>query len=201
MTQVDYYDYEPTVTLLRPVAFIGHPGCATSEIVYDLAALTGLALHDLDRRIEHEVGQNLWAYARQHGAHALRQQQAALLPGVLAQQPPGLILLGEGVVLDLELLSQVKAWTVLVFLELPAAACYWALRQRIRQHEGTLMHPWLPDRLDDVQDLWPFLERMQPVMAAAEHRIRTAGQSVHEVVLTLQGLLATLGTHRGSRND
>ena len=57
MPQAGYYDYAPTVALSRPVACIGHPGCAYREVVYDLAALTGLPLHDLDHRIEHEVGQ------------------------------------------------------------------------------------------------------------------------------------------------
>ena len=48
MTEAGYYDYAPTVALSRPVACIGHPACAYREVVYDLAALTGLPLNDFE---------------------------------------------------------------------------------------------------------------------------------------------------------
>ena len=53
MTAPDYYDYAPTTTLGRPVVCAGHPGAGYREVVYDLAALTGLPLHDVDHLIEH----------------------------------------------------------------------------------------------------------------------------------------------------
>ena len=56
-----------------------------------------------------------------------------------------------------------------------------------------LMHPWLPDRLDDPQDLQPFLELLRPLATVANHVIDMEGQGVHEVVLSLQKLLPALG--------
>ena len=194
MTQADYYDYAPTVTLQRPVACIGHPGSAYREIAYDLAALTGLPLHDLDHRIEHEAGQELWSYARQHGSDALRELEDALLPGLLSQTPPGIIVLGEGALRSPMQLDVVRAYASLVFFRLPLTACYWALRRRLEQRGGVLMHPWLPDHLQEPRDLQPFLEGLQPVVDAADHVINMDGQRVHETVLALQVLLPSLGT-------
>ena len=82
MTEPGYYDYSPTVALRRAVACCGHPGSGYREVVYDLAALTGLPLHDMDRRIEHEVGQSQWSWVREHGLDNLHDLQASLLPSV-----------------------------------------------------------------------------------------------------------------------
>ena len=193
MTQAGYYDYAPTVALSRPVACIGHPGCAYREVVYDLAALTGLPLHDLDHRIEHEVGQSQWSYARQRGREQLHRHEMALLPGLLSQLPAGLIVLGEGALRDPEQLALVQAGAAIVFFRMPMTACYWALRRNSKQRDGMLMHPWLPDRLDDPQDLQPFLELLRPLATVADHVIDMEGQGVHEVVLSLQKLLPALG--------
>lgn len=193
MTQADYYGYSPTVTLQCPVACIGHPGSAYREIAYDLAALTGLPLHDFDHRIEHEAGQDIWSYARQHGSDALRKLEDALLPGLLSQTPPGIIVLGEGALHSPVQLDVVRSHASLVFFHLPLTTCYWALRRRLEQRGGVLMHPWLPDHLEEPQDLQPFLERLQPVAEAADHVIDMDGQRVHETVLALQALLPSLG--------
>jgi len=199
MTQAGYYDYTPTVTLLRPVAFIGHPGCAYREVAYDLAALTGLTLHDFDHRIEHEAGQNLWSFARQHGNDELYRLEEALLPGLLTQSPPGIIVLGEGALHSPEQLARLQAQAALVFFHLPRTTCYWALRHRLEERGGVLMHPWLPDSLDGPQDLKPFLECARPAVAAADHVIDMDSHHVHDVVLALQMLLPALA-QRGSEH-
>lgn len=196
MTQAGYYDYTPTVTLLRPVAFIGHPGCAYREVAYDLAALTGLTLHDFDHRIEHEAGQNLWSLARQRGSDELYRLEEALLPGLMAQSPPGIIVLGEGALHRVEQLTRVQTKATLIFFHLPRTTCYWTLRHRLAERGGVLMHPWLPDRLDGPQDLQPFLEGIRPVAAAADHVVDMAGQGVHEIVLELQQQLPALDSRR-----
>jgi shikimate kinase len=196
MTQAGYYDYTPTVTLLRPVALIGHPGCAYREVAYDLAALTGLTLHDFDHRVEHDVGQTLWSFARQNGRDELYRLEEALLPGLLTQSPPGIIVLGEGALHRPEQLTRVQAQATLLFFHLPRTTCYWALRRRQEERGGVLMHPWLPDRLDGPQDLQPFLEGMRPAAAAADRVVDMEGQGVHEVVLELQQWLPALDKRR-----
>lgn len=201
MTEADYYDYAPTVALSRSVACAGHPGSNYREIVYDLAALTGLPLHDLDRRVEHEVGQTLWSYAREHGRTSLHQLVTTLLPGVLAQSPPGLVVLGEGALLDKVQLELVMTHASLVFFQLPQASCYWALRRGSEQRGGVLMHPWLPDQLDDPQLLQSLCDGQRPALAAADHVVNLSDLGVHEAVLTLQGLLPGLGSANVSRKE
>lgn len=60
MSDSSYYDYHPTVQLARPLALGGVPGAPYREVGHHLATLTGLTLIDLDRWIEHQVGQSLW---------------------------------------------------------------------------------------------------------------------------------------------
>jgi hypothetical protein len=116
----------------------------------------------------------------------------------LSQSPPGLIVLGEGALRHPEQLARVRARAAIVFFRLPVTACYWALRRNSQQRDGMLMHPWLPDRLDGPRDLQPFLELLRPVAAMADHVVDMESQGVHEVVLSLQKLLPTLGAPRES---
>lgn len=193
MTGTGYYDYAPTVALNRSIVCAGHPGTTYREIIYDLAALAGLPLHDLDRRVEHEAGQNLWSFAREHGREALHELETSLLPGVLAQVPPGLIVLGEGALLDEGQMQMITRQAALVFFAMPMTACYWALRQRSEDRGGVLMHPWLPDQLDDSRDLQALWHNLQPALDAADHVVDLTDVGVHEAVLALQDALPGLG--------
>ena len=192
MTGSGYYDYAPTVTLSRPVAFCGHPGCGYREVVYDLASLTGLPLHDLDRWVEHEAGRSLWSLARQAGIGALEAAEARLLPKVLASRPPGLILFGEATLTGSDPLRRVSQAAALVFLRLPPTSCYWALRRRGEAQGGILAHPHLPDRLRDANDLRPLMDRQRPIAEAADQVLDMEHRSVHEAVLELQRALPAL---------
>lgn len=193
MTQAGYYDYAPTVSLARPVAFVGHPGCAYREVAYDLAALTGLPLHDVDRLVEHAAGQTLWSLVRQRGDGALSQLEGGVVPRCLTARPPGLVVLGEGALVDEQQLARVRAAAALVFLTLPAPACYWALRRRAAARDGILGHPYLPDRLEDPADLRALLGLMAPALRAADCVVDMERRGVHEAVLELQSALPALG--------
>lgn len=196
MTGSGYYDYAPTLTLSRPVAFCGHPGCGYREVVYDLASLTGLPLHDLDHWVEHEAGRSLWSLARREGLAALREAEARLLPRALASPPPGLVLLGEGTLTEPGPLRRVREAAGLVFLRLPPTACYWSLRRRAEARGGILGHPDLPDRLSGADDLRPLFEAQGPAAEAADLVLDMEGRSVHEAVLDLQRELPALGGAR-----
>ena len=52
----DYDTYQPTIQLRRPLAITGYPGLPFRTLAYELAAMTGLSLIDVDRWIEHQVG-------------------------------------------------------------------------------------------------------------------------------------------------
>lgn len=196
MTGSGYYDYTPALTLSRPVAFCGHPGCGYREVVYDLASLTGLPLHDLDHWVEHEAGRSLWSLARREGLPALREAEARLLPRALASPPPGLVLLGEGTLTEAHQLRRLREAAGLVFLRLRPTSCYWALRRRGESRGGILGHPHLPDRLSDPGDLRPLFDRLAPVVEAADVVLDMEHLSVHEAVRELQRELPALGGDR-----
>ena len=189
-----YYDYTPTVTLARAVVFAGHPGSTGREIVYDLASLTGLPLHDLDRLIEHEAGQSLWSLVRERGAAALRVVEEELLSRALESQPSGLIVVGESALMQSDLRAQIQQRAGLVFFRLPAAACYWSLCRQTEERDGILGHPLLPDRLTDVADLRPLMAGLQPAVIAADRVVDLEHRGVHETVLDLHKALPQLGT-------
>ena len=45
----DYYGYDPTLQLRRSLAITGYPGLKFRALAYELAALTGIPLVDVDR--------------------------------------------------------------------------------------------------------------------------------------------------------
>ena len=193
MTGSGYYDYTPTLTLSRPVAFCGPPGCGYREVVYDLASLTGLPLHDLDHWVEHEAGRSLWSLARQEGLPALLAAEARLLPKALASPPPGLILLGEGTLTEADPLRRLGQAAGLVFMSLPPTSCYWSLRRRCESRGGILGHPHLPDRLHGPDDLRRLFDRQGPIAEAADLVLDMEHLSIHEAVIELQKKLPALG--------
>lgn len=192
MTEPGYYDYAPTIALRRPVACCGHPGSGFREVVYDLAALTGLPLHDMDRRIEHEVGQSQWSYVREHGLDRLHSLQADLLPSVLRQSPRGLVLLGEGAVTHEPSLALLRQQAGLAFFTCSATAGYWQLCRRAENQDGLLAHPHLPDRLQSPADVEPLRACLRDVEQAADVTLDLTDIGVHDAVLQMQQHLQAL---------
>ena len=91
-----YYDPHPLIELSRPVALIGFVGADVNPTGHLLSRMTGAPLFDLDRVIEHRSGRSLVQFLVERGSSALRSLEHVELMRGLEQQPPPLMLLGEG---------------------------------------------------------------------------------------------------------
>jgi len=188
----DYYDYSPTVALSKPIALIGFAGVEYREVGYDLGALIGLSVVDLDRWIEHEAGQAIWSLVHSEGEEYLRQLEGELLRRVLRTRPAGIVVLGEGALAPSANLEQVLAETVLVHFKMPLSALYWTLRHQA-QERGPLPYPLLPQPLDAAEQLRPLFAARQVGYACAHMTIDMERREVSEAVQILQSALPGLG--------
>ncbi len=183
-TTPDYYDYELIVTLQRPVAITGHPGSGLREIAYDLGALTGLTVHDLDHRIAHEVGRSPRQLRHEQGLQAYLQCADSLVSGLLASRPGGLVVLEVGLLeLHPQMLDIVRHRADLIFLRLQPAAIYWHLRQGPIEDQITSL---LPEDLNHPDDLAPLLAASGKIQTTAALILDVKPQAVHAAVTALR---------------
>tara|TARA_Y100000588_G_scaffold360413_1_gene420259 strand:+ start:84 stop:668 length:585 start_codon:yes stop_codon:yes gene_type:complete len=188
----NYYDYAPTVALHKPLALIGFAGVDYREVGYDLGALIGVSVVDLDRWIEHEAGQAIWSLVHNEGEEALRQIEGELLRRVLRIRPAGIVVLGGGALTPSANLQQVLAETTLVYFKMPLPALYWTLRRQA-QERGPLTHPLLPQPLETAEQLRPLFEERQAGYVRAHMTIEMERREVKEAVQILQAALPRLG--------
>jgi shikimate kinase len=123
-----YYDCGPLVLLDRPVALTGFIGSKLPQIASSVVALTGLPLADLDRWIEHEAGTAVEGMVLRQGEIAMRRMESRLLDRALESRPPGIIVLGEGTLLDSDNRRKIRRHAKLVYIELSIFELYAALR-------------------------------------------------------------------------
>ncbi|MEE3262007.1 MAG: shikimate kinase [Candidatus Latescibacterota bacterium] len=181
---VDYYGYEPLVQLRQPLVVTGHPGSDLREIAYDLAALTGLTVHDLDHRIAHEVGKSPWALRRQQGVETYLECAASLAPSLLTSRPAGIVVVGIGTLEARSELSDLACESsTVIFLRVDSSTMYWHLRQLYGQ--GRFRHPLLPDNLRHPDDLASLLADSQATMARSDLVIDVTPGQVHPAVTAL----------------
>ena len=178
-----YYDYTPTLSLDRPLALAGLPGTPYRQVGFELAALTGLPLADLDRLIEHQAGQSIWSLVDEQGPETYRDLEAQLLPQTLASTPPGIILLGESALIEADNRRQITVATNVAYLTLRVTAAYWLLRRDWQ--EGRRPHPLLPQPLEQISQLQPFFEQCDDGIGAARFRLDAAGREAGSIVSEL----------------
>ena len=130
-----YYDYGPLVTLPRSLSLIGFLGAGTLHLGHSLASNLGLPLIDVDRRIEHHAGMSLSQLQLQRGESVRRQWEHWVLRKAVREQPYGIIVLGDGALLQAESSLLVTEHTLLLYLERPMEYL-----QRAIAHERTT-HP------------------------------------------------------------
>ena len=152
----NYYEHGPLVLLQRPVVLIGFLGVDQHGLGRDLAALSGLPLIEVDRWIEHEVGQSLVSLVQTQGIEALRQLEDRFLAQALTSCPPGIVVLGDGALIKEANLQQVLDKATLVYLKLSLASTYWKLR-----HQAVGPHPLLLQPPESTGELRPLLAERQ----------------------------------------
>lgn len=159
-----YYDPHPTVVIAQPVALIGFFGAETELIGRLLTSVSGLRFAVLDLLVEHTAGMSRATFIRQRGEAAWRAAEAEALGRALADRPPGVLVLGDGALLDRRSLHRVREETTLVYIHRPMEVVEARVRASRRDR------PEL-DGVRDAADLRAMLRERAAGYAAAALRV------------------------------
>ena len=107
-----YYDYSPLRVLSKPLALCGYYGSGVPELSFALSAQTGLPLHDIERMMEHKIGQRL---SLSEGSHSVVERQ--LITQVLSQKPHGVIMLRPQSLWDKATLKRIQKNATLMYIQ------------------------------------------------------------------------------------
>ena len=183
-----YYDPHPVVFLDRPLVVAGYFGDETRRIGYQLAALTGLGVTDLDRKIEHHAGKSTWELIWYDGERRYRRLERRYLARLLAERPMSIISLGDGALIDEENRRRVLAEARLVVLDLDLANCYWRFKSGPLA-DKEYWHPLYAGPVERFEQIRPFYELREPGFAEAHHRIEVRSKGRNEVVEELMRIV------------
>lgn len=186
MTSDDYYSHESQLALDRHVALVGHLVDDTRRVGLMVSSLSGLPLRDVDRLVEHQAGMSLWELVARYGEERYRSLERRELGRALDDMPPGILVLGDGLLIDEDNLRRVLERTRLVCLDLDLANCYWRLRSRVG--DG-LWHPVVRGPLGGIDDLRPYFEARDAGFSRCHHTVQWGGRSYREVAREVLGLL------------
>ena len=193
MSDSSYYDYHPTLQLERPVVLGGMPGTPYREVGHYLTSLTGLPLLDLDRWLEHQVGESLWDFVQSEGEHVLRQKEFEYLDRALLAKPCGLLVVGEGTLAQADNRRRIGESASLVYLSSAPSAAYWQVRQQISER-GPRYHPHVPQPLTHFDVLRPLIEALDKAREDANLVLAVDNLSVQDVVDVIFDALPSLHT-------
>ena len=199
MSNSSYYDYHPTLQLERPVALGGMPGTPYREVGHYLTSLTGLSLLDLDRWLEHQVGESLWDFMQSEGEHVLRQKEFEHLDRALLAEPCGLLIVGEGTLAQPANRRRIRESASLVYLSSAPSAAYWQVRQQISER-GPRYHPHVPQPLTHFDVLRPLIEALDQARGDANLVLSVDNRSVQDVVDVIFDALPSLHTAPSNRD-
>lgn len=183
-----YYDYHPLVHLDRHFVLAGYFGAETRQIGFQLAALTGLGVNDLERTIEHFAGQSTWNLLADHGEAHYRRLEKHHLHRLLDAHPRQIITLGDGTLMASANRRKVLEDADLVVLDLDLASCFW----RIWKGSSTTAKPWhplYPEPVEQMEQVRPFHDLRRRGFATAKHRIDVSQRRRGEVVEQLIEIL------------
>ena len=197
MSNSSYYDYHPTLQLERPVVLGGMPGTPYREVGHYLTSLTGIPLLDLDRWLEHQVGESLWDFVQSEGEHVLRQKEFEYLDRALLAEPCGLLVVGEGTLAQADNRRRIGESASLVYLSSAPSAAYWQVRQQISER-GPRYHPHVPQPLTHFDVLRPLIEALDKAREDANLVLAVDNLSVQDVVDAIFDALPSL--HTGPSN-
>lgn len=164
----DYYDYSPLVVLDQPVVVTGPLTEFSRAVGYRASSLLGIPYHDIERLIEHEIGDNLSRLIALQGEAGYRQVESVCLRRVLSETPFGLVALGDGGLLSGGNQALVRRQARLVVLEFDLANIYWRAQRLAQQGESESWHPLYDSAPSSVDELRPFLHERQPGFGAAD---------------------------------
>lgn len=162
-----YYDYGPRVQLPRPLALIGFMGAGTHLTGHALASKLGLPLLPIDRHVEHEAGMSLSSLQVQRGDGARRALEHESIARAARERPSGIVVLGDGALLQRATLNLVCAQMDLIYIERPLDALYDAVRQELADSPGR--YPEFVLKPPTREDLQTLLAEREPGYQQAKH--------------------------------
>ncbi len=165
-----YYDHHPLVQLERHLVLAGYVSSDTRKIGYQLAALTGLGVTDLERTVEHFAGMSVPKLMHTKGEAEYRRLEHRHLRRLLDAKPHAIITLGDGTLINPSNRQRVLDQAQLVVLDLDLPSCYWRLRQGATS-DMDHWHPLYSEALERFEQVRPFHELRQPGFAEAHQRI------------------------------
>ena len=165
----------------RSVALIGLRGCGKTTVGRELADLLGGDFIDTDEVVVEQAGKSIAAIFEEEGEVGFRQREREVIE-TIAKNPPTVISVGGGAILDSRNVEALKRVSTLAWLTAPAEVLW----QRISADEATATsRPPLTDRpgLKEVEEL---LARRAPSYKGAAHFVMdTAKRTVQEVARDL----------------
>lgn len=127
-----YYDPHPVLSLDRPVCLIGFIGSETEMVGRLLTSVTGLRFTLIDELAEHAVATTRGDFWRTRGEARLREIERKVVQRALADRPAGVIVLGDGNLLDRGTLHAVRRQSTMVHLHRPIEALVPRIRSSKR---------------------------------------------------------------------
>ena len=189
----DYYSYQPTIRLRQPLAITGYPGLPFRTLAYELAAMTGLSLIDVDRWVEHQMGTSLSNLVKESGLEALQCRESQLVLRSLAPSPPHLLVFSDQVLLADSTRQAVLAAAHVMYAYADRASWFWRARKLSREH-GVLPHPSLPVPLEHAGQLDEMLAARSVPLQQADRRFLLEHEpdqaSIDELMNMVQQLTA-----------
>lgn len=187
----DYYDPHPTVTLDSHLVLAGYFGPETRQVAFQLAAMTGLGVTDLDRKIEHHAGKSIEDLIWSEGEASYRRLERQYLESLLAERPNAILSLGDGALIDAANRSRVLEGARLIVLDLDLPNCFWRFKSgAIGSPEWS--HPLHPGPIEHFEDLRPYHARRAPGFAEAHYRLEIRGKKRTAVVAMLMEIVEEL---------
>jgi shikimate kinase len=193
-----YYDYAPTVALERPLALTGFMGAGIIEVASSLSTRTGLNLIEIPRWAEHTAGKSLSHVYLREGEGRLRALERGAVQRALRDRPFGILVLGDGTLLDDETRELLRKNTTLVYLRRNLSTLFQQVRTDLLQSPGC--YPaWMMSPPADEDALAPLFERCRPGYESAHVTIdagtRSSTTLAEELLLGLRS-----GTLRSTAN-
>lgn len=187
-----YYDYGPRVILQRPIGLVGFMGAGTPRIGHALACRLGLPLLQVDRLIEHDAGMGLSALQLRRGEPVRRQMEMEVMARAARERPAGVLVLGDGALLDAEAQRLASEQLQLVYVRRPVAVLRQAILQEIEAAPERYPEFALAGLADGSGVLDRLLEQREPGYRMAERVFdaeRLHPQKVCDALVTQLGLL------------
>jgi len=113
----DYYDYTPPILLPKTLAIAGSHKSHYRKVAYDLGALSGLSLKDLQHWISHVSGQSVEELTLTVEGYArYLELEEEMLTRLLSEQPFGIAVLGQDTLTRDSNVELVRQRAILVYL-------------------------------------------------------------------------------------